>query len=328
MSDEDHDDRQNSREDLEAWRSAALLKDEPDPGPIIDCPACGGALFARDDTCLAGAVERIAALKVKIAAERERRQREDVAHMKVLGEVDDERIALKARLRETAQILIAKVGADGPMNAEDAARKAVKRIAALEADNARSNDSRGIVGNVLRYVLFALTRSNEVRADLCDDVQMAADAAVARISELETAVTAIVEEFEDVIQEADRPTGGMSVPFHSRLAGAARLPSVMTAIRWWARELRATLNGSNVRFRPLNDPTTPAVLTRADLERGAASMPGIRTPGEAEEALGESARRVAELGAAVSAFDTDVLVREWRDLPVVDRALLDGEEPT
>jgi hypothetical protein len=67
MSREDHDDRQNSREDLEAWRSAALLRDEPDPGRIIDCPTCGGALFARDDECLAGAVERIAASAAAVA---------------------------------------------------------------------------------------------------------------------------------------------------------------------------------------------------------------------------------------------------------------------
>ena len=35
---------------------------------------------------------------------------------------------LRARLRETAQILIEAVGADGPMDAEDAARKAVECI--------------------------------------------------------------------------------------------------------------------------------------------------------------------------------------------------------
>lgn len=38
---------------------------------------------------------------------------------------------LRERLRETAQILVAEVGADGPMNAEDAARKAVEQLQAL-----------------------------------------------------------------------------------------------------------------------------------------------------------------------------------------------------
>ncbi len=38
---------------------------------------------------------------------------------------------LEARLRDTAEILIAEVGADGPMSAEDAARRAVGRIQTL-----------------------------------------------------------------------------------------------------------------------------------------------------------------------------------------------------
>ena len=45
---------------------------------------------------------------------------------------------LKYRLRKTAQILIDKVGADGPMNAEDAALKAVDRICELEDEVALS----------------------------------------------------------------------------------------------------------------------------------------------------------------------------------------------
>jgi len=42
-----------------------------------------------------------------------------------------ERNALRERLREVAQILIAEVGAEGPMDAEDAARKAVARMERL-----------------------------------------------------------------------------------------------------------------------------------------------------------------------------------------------------
>jgi uncharacterized small protein (DUF1192 family) len=34
-------------------------------------------------------LERIAALEAEVASERERRQREDVAHMKAMGEVDE-----------------------------------------------------------------------------------------------------------------------------------------------------------------------------------------------------------------------------------------------
>lgn len=44
---------------------------------------------------------------------------------------ENEAEGLRARLRETAQILIAEVGANGPMDAEDAARRAVERMNAL-----------------------------------------------------------------------------------------------------------------------------------------------------------------------------------------------------
>ena len=44
---------------------------------------------------------------------------------------ENERNALRERLRETAQILIEAVGADGPTNAEDAARMAVTRMERL-----------------------------------------------------------------------------------------------------------------------------------------------------------------------------------------------------
>jgi hypothetical protein len=44
---------------------------------------------------------------------------------------ENEADRLRARLRETAQVLIAEVGADGPMDAEEAARKAVERMVNL-----------------------------------------------------------------------------------------------------------------------------------------------------------------------------------------------------
>lgn len=46
---------------------------------------------------------------------------------------ENEADRLRARLREVAQVLIAEVGADGPMDAEDAARKAVERMVNLRA---------------------------------------------------------------------------------------------------------------------------------------------------------------------------------------------------
>lgn len=44
---------------------------------------------------------------------------------------ENEADRLRARLRETAKILITEVGADGPMDAEDVARRAVERMVTL-----------------------------------------------------------------------------------------------------------------------------------------------------------------------------------------------------
>lgn len=48
-----------------------------------------------------------------------------------LAVAENETDRLRSRLRETAQILIAEVGADGSMDAEEAARKAVERMTLL-----------------------------------------------------------------------------------------------------------------------------------------------------------------------------------------------------
>lgn len=52
---------------------------------------------------------------------------------------------------------------------------------------------------------------------------------------------AITHEFERTIEEAERPKGGMQVPFHGDFASAARLPSVIGHMRWWVREFRRAL---------------------------------------------------------------------------------------
>lgn len=51
---------------------------------------------------------------------------------------------LRARLRETAQVLIEEIGADGPMDAEDAARKAVERMRKLRELADRSAAEAGL----------------------------------------------------------------------------------------------------------------------------------------------------------------------------------------
>jgi len=54
-----------------------------------------------------------------------------LVHRAVAEQYREQADALRKRLRETAQILVAEVGADGPTNAEDAARQAVEKIKKL-----------------------------------------------------------------------------------------------------------------------------------------------------------------------------------------------------
>jgi len=71
-------------------------------------------------------------LRVDLTVERERREK---AETRLAGyqsaPVHMAATVLKGRLRKTAQILIEAIGADGPMDAEDAARKAVEEIEQL-----------------------------------------------------------------------------------------------------------------------------------------------------------------------------------------------------
>lgn len=57
---------------------------------------------------------------------------------------------------------------------------------------------------------------------------------------------AICEEFEATISHADWVRGGsrgMSLTFTGDFANVVQLPSVISRMRWWAREFRAVLNG-------------------------------------------------------------------------------------
>jgi len=72
------------------------------------------ALRGQADSAIPELLDTVDALRVSLAAEKSR--------------AENEADRLRARLRETAQILIEEVGADGPMDAEDAARKAVGRM--------------------------------------------------------------------------------------------------------------------------------------------------------------------------------------------------------
>ena len=77
------------------------------------CPTCGGVL----GSCVCSARRRTVAEDMEVA--------------------ETTYLDLKQRLRRTAQILIDEVGADGPMNAEEAAEKAIDQIRCLRDKLAR-----------------------------------------------------------------------------------------------------------------------------------------------------------------------------------------------
>ena len=58
----------------------------------------------------------------------------------------------------------------------------------------------------------------------------------------------ICGEFERTIRHADwvaAGSKGMSVPFHGDFASVAHLPSIISRMRWWAREMRRAITGED-----------------------------------------------------------------------------------
>ena len=58
----------------------------------------------------------------------------------------------------------------------------------------------------------------------------------------------ICGEFEGTIRHADwvaAGSKGMSVPFHGDFASLAHLPSIISRMRWWAREMRRVITGED-----------------------------------------------------------------------------------
>ena len=58
----------------------------------------------------------------------------------------------------------------------------------------------------------------------------------------------ICGEFERTIKHAEwvaAGSKGMSVPFHGDFASVAHLPSIISRMRWWAREMRRVITGED-----------------------------------------------------------------------------------
>lgn len=63
------------------------------------------------------------------------------------------------------------------------------------------------------------------------------------------ALEGLLSEFEAVIRQADAPKGGQQVGPSSAgdFAGAVRMPSMLSSMRWWIRELREAREALNKR---------------------------------------------------------------------------------
>ena len=70
----------------------------------------------------------------------------------------------RGRLRDTCQILVACVGADGPTNAEDVARDIVAEVARLKAELAQRGEVRELRAAVKR--LLAMSLNGSVRDEM------------------------------------------------------------------------------------------------------------------------------------------------------------------
>ena len=73
------------------------------------------------------------------------------------------------------------------------------------------------------------------------------DEARAERDEARAVLSALCAEFDGTVAHADwRADGskGMHVPFTGDFASAVQLPSVVSRMRWWVREMRKTLGGT------------------------------------------------------------------------------------
>ena len=122
----------------------------------------------REDAVVARSVETTLTVEVERlrtnAAARERFLRREG---NLLRAAERDRDDLRDRLRVTAQILIAAVAADGPMNAEDAARKAVAEVERLREQ--RHDDGKG--RRVDAYLAGALDERAAVVAWLREEAE-------------------------------------------------------------------------------------------------------------------------------------------------------------
>jgi hypothetical protein len=101
----------------------------------------------------------------------------DTAGMRCSGEIQklqDENAQLKYRLRETAQLGIAEIGADGPENAESVVGRLVSRIHQLKAELAQCQQRearlRGLLDRALTVLSLDAQQYTILREDIAEEL--------------------------------------------------------------------------------------------------------------------------------------------------------------
>ena len=129
------------------------------------------------------------------------------------AELRGQRDEAQERCRVAAQTLIAEIGANGPESVEETALRAASEL-------------------------------QECRRDL-EHCEAFRDLARGEAARLRGALESITVEFEHAVAVADAPRGGQSCSPTGDFVAALRLPSFVSRARWWARELRAALDGTS-----------------------------------------------------------------------------------
>lgn len=79
-----------------------------------------------------------------------------------------------------------------------------ERITMLETELEVTLMHRGIMGNVLKYIHFVLTKTNETEGDLCNSAQLAADRIGGHVTDLEQQLTFLSQRVKGLEEEAAR----------------------------------------------------------------------------------------------------------------------------
>ena len=130
-------------------------------------------------------------------------------------EAERERDAALARLRETAQTLITRIGAAGPMNAEEAAQRAVEALdAALARAETAERERDAARAEILAQAAWDASETVFATAEL----RRERDAALAQVAALREALERVIEIEAECPTWWDDPTVGVGAVARAALS--------------------------------------------------------------------------------------------------------------